>query len=67
MEGLRTKLRERSLCGYCGVITTRTDNRCTAHSDLPDPYRVPPDPATTLPTMAAQLREDSPPTKGTED
>jgi len=50
-------------------MTANTDRVCAAHRDLIHAERrlIPPDPIVTLPTQAAQLREDMPPTKGTEE
>lgn len=65
------KTRVRWFCAYCGSITQRHPDprdgkvRCHAHSTIPpDHVLIPPDPLTSLPTLAAQLREDTQPTEG---
>lgn len=64
--------RARWFCSFCGAMTARPPDdgrfaRCAAHEGLPrERDLIPPDPLTTLPTMAAELREDTSPARGTE-
>lgn len=59
--------RQRWFCSFCGAITRGRPGadgltRCVAHKDLVD--ALPVDPLQSIPTMAAQLREESSPRKG---
>lgn len=53
--------RLRAFCGFCGAMTDRPTYvdgkpRCHAHSGYPsEASLIPPDPATTLPSMAREL------------
>jgi hypothetical protein len=60
--------RERWFCCLCGAVTTRRPNTagrvfCHAHAGL-TVDEAPPDPLESIPTLAAQLREDTPTRKG---
>lgn len=63
--------RQRWFCSFCGGLTDRPPDardgrvRCRGHAALPiEVDLIPPDPLESLPTMAADYREDSEARKG---